>query len=180
MHGVLTVRPFRSLGVLVATTAVPVLVVALVAPGVASASTPKAVKGSCTSLSGDAKQKTGPDEPTLRGCTPSPNADGSGTFQFLAGATSGSSMITWSNGATTTFSFKTKVLYYNEVKKGAIVINPKFRCPPDDLAEAILKGKVTGNGDLPSGDTGLTGAVKATVCVDGSENLTLLSGKFSL
>jgi hypothetical protein len=153
---------------------IPMLVVAVLVPGVASAKTakPKPVKGSCSTLSGNVAGTV-----TVSGCTPSPNAPGTGVFHFT-GATSGTSSISWSNGSTTTFSFTTKLTDPDKTKKGVSVHNPKFHCAATDLIQVALKGKIptTGNTGLPSGDTGLKGSIKATICVTSTENLSLLPG----
>jgi len=177
MHRFRPIRPFRSARALVAAAAVPVLVVAVMLPGTASAGKPKALKGTCTSLSGNA---LGTPIPTLNGCSPTPNADSPGTFTFPF-ASSGTSVIHWANGSSSTFSFSSKTTLPTKVKKGATVPNSKFHCPSGDQVEAALKGKITGNSGLPSGDTGMTGPVKATVCVAANYDLSLLAGtSFSL
>jgi hypothetical protein len=159
---------------LVSALTVPALAIAMLAPGVASARTPKpkAVKGLCTALSGNALSTV-----TVSGCSPAPNAPGTGSFVFSA-ATSGTSSITWSNGSKTTFTYKTKLTSPTKTKKGAQVANPKFHCPSGDIIEVALKGKIpkTGNSNLPAGDTGLKGAVKGTICVTNTENVSLLPG----
>ena len=165
----------RHVVTLVSALAIPMLAVAILIPGAASATTPKAVAGSCTHLSGSALVSSGPGGPSLSGCSPSPNAPGTGTFTFPF-APSGTATIHWSNGATTSFTFKAKVTSSTKLKKGVAVANPKFHCPAGDSVESALKGKIpkTGNGSLPSGDTGLKGAVKATVCLSATDNLSLL------
>ncbi len=159
---------------LVSLLSIPVLVIAVLAPGVASATAkPKAVKGSCTALSGNVTGVV-----SVTGCSPSPNAPGTGTFNFT-GATSGTSSISWSNGSKTSFTFNTKQTLPTKTHKGATVPNPKFHCPAGDIIEVALKGKIPNNGGntgLPAPDTGLKGAVKATICVDSVENLSLLAG----
>ena len=163
---------------LVSAVAIPMLAVSVLFPGAASAgSKPKAVTGSCTGLNGNAGTMTGPGSPMLTGCSPSPNAPGTGSFTFPFAA-SGTSIIHWSNGATTTFSYKTKLTLPTKTKKGATVANPKFHCPAGDETEAALKGKIpkTGNGSLPAGDTGLKGSIKATVCVTPTLQISLLAG----
>jgi hypothetical protein len=157
---------------------VPLLFATIALPGTALASSgPKAVSGLCTHLVGNAGDSSGPDVPTLSGCSPVPNADGPGTFSFPFAA-SGTSVIHWANGATTSFTFKSKTTAPTKVKKGATVPNPKFHCPAGNTIEAALKGKIpkTGNGGLPSGDSGLKGAVKATVCVTAAFQVSLLAG----
>jgi len=159
---------------LVSLLSIPVLIVAVLAPGVASATAkPKALTGSCTGLSGNATGTV-----SVIGCSPSPNAPGTGTFNFT-GATSGTSSISWSNGSKTSFTFNTKQTLPTKTHKGASVPNPKFHCPAGDIIEVALKGKIPnsgGNTGLPTGDTGLKGAVKATICLDSAENLSLLAG----
>ena len=157
---------------------VPLAVATVALPGTALASKgPKAVAGVCTHLAGNAGDKTGPDVPTLTGCSPAPNADAPGTFTFPFAA-SGTSVIHWANGATTSFTFKSKTTLPTKTKKGATVPNRKFHCPAGNTIEAALKGKIpkTGNAGLPTGDTGLKGAVKATVCVTATFQLSLLPG----
>jgi len=153
---------------------VPVLVVAVLAPGVASATAkPKALKGSCTGLSGNVTGTV-----SVTGCSPSPSAPGTGVFIFT-GATSGTSSIDWSNGSKTSFTFNTTQTLPTKTHKGATVPNPKFHCPSGDIIEVALKGKIPnsgGNTGLPANDTGLKGAVKATICVSGTEDLSLLAG----
>jgi hypothetical protein len=160
---------------LVSALTVPALAVAMLVPGVASAKTPKPkpVKGLCTALSGNALATV-----TVSGCSPAPNAPGNGSFVFNGAATSGTSSITWSNGAKTTFTYKTKLTSPTKTKKGAQVANPKFHCPSGDIIQVALKGKIpkTGNSNLPAGDSGLKGAVKGTICVTNTENVTLLPG----
>jgi len=160
----------------VSALAIPMLAVTVLFPGAASAgSKPKATKGVCTHLSGNAAT---PGSPTITGCTPIPNADGTGTFTFPF-ASSGTTTITWANGATTKFTFTSKTTAPTKTKKGATVPNPKFKCPAGDTVEAALKGKIPnsgGNGNLPVGDTGLKGSVKATVCVSATFNVSLLAG----
>jgi len=152
--------------------AVPTLVAAVALPATAWAgSKPKPVKATCTALSGNAV--TPPV--TISGCSPAPNAPGSGTFTFPFAA-SGSSTITWSNGATTSFSFSTKEIDPTKTTSKGTVANKKFKCPAGDTVQADLKGKVTGNGSLPAGDTGLKGSVKGTICVDASFDVSLLAG----
>jgi hypothetical protein len=168
-------RPRYAL-TLVSALAIPMLAVTVLFPGAASAgSKPKAVKGTCTSLSGNAGISTGPGSPMLSGCSPAPNAPGTGGFTFPF-ASSGTSVIHWSNGSTTTFSFSTKLTSPTKTKKGATVPNPKFHCASGDVTQAALKGKITGNGSLPAGDTGLKGNIKATVCVTPTFNISLLPG----
>ena len=166
--------PFRSARLAAMTSLVAVLALTLAVPGTASAGKkPKAVKGMCTSLSGNAVTQSPP--PTINGCSPVPNATAPGTFTFPFAA-SGNVTIHWANGATTTFSYTSKTVSPTKVKKGKTVHNNKFHCPANDQIEAFLKGKVTGNGSLPAGDTGLKAAVKATVCVDANYNVSLLGG----
>jgi hypothetical protein len=157
---------------------VPLAVATVALPGTALASKgPPAVAGACTHLAGNAGQTTGPEVPTLTGCSPTPNADAPGTFTFPFAA-SGTSVIHWANGSTTSFSFKSKTTLPTKTKKGATVPNPKFHCPAGNTIEAALKGKIpkTGNAGLPTGDTGLKGSVKATVCVTATFQLSLLPG----
>jgi hypothetical protein len=158
---------------------VPLLVATVALPGTALAKTkaPPAVSGLCTHLAGNAGSTSGPEVPTLTGCSPVPNAGAPGTFTFPFAA-SGTSVIHWANGATTSFTFKSKTTLPTKTKKGATVPNPKFHCPAGNTIEAALKGKIpkTGNGSLPSGDTGLKGSVKATVCVTAAFQLSLLPG----
>jgi len=149
------------------------LVVAVLAPGASASSKPKPVKGSCSTLSGNATGTV-----SVGGCTPSPNAPGTGVFHFAAAATSGTSSISWSNGSTTTFSFSTKETLPTKTKKGATVPNPKFHCASGDIIEVALHGAIPGNGNsgLPAGDTGLKGSIKGTICVTSTEDLSLLPG----
>src|SRR5450631_2816919 len=125
----------RSVVTLVSALAIPMLAITVLLPGVASAgSTQKAVKGSCTHLAGNAATTSGPGQPTLTGCSPSPNLPGTATFTFPF-ANSGTTTVHWSNGSTTTFSFSTKLTLPTKVKKGATVPNPKFKCPSGDVTE---------------------------------------------
>src|ERR1700722_4225211 len=163
----------RTVITLVSALAIPLLAVTVVLPGVASASKPKAVKGVCTHLSGNAAISSGPGAPSLSGRAPPPNAPGTGSFTFPF-ASSGTSVIHWSNGSTTTFTFSTKLTAPTKTHKNEQVPNPKFHCPSGDLTQAALKGKVKSNGSLPAGDTGLKGSIKATVCVDSATNISLL------
>ncbi len=157
---------------LVSALAVPALVGALLLPGVASAKTPKgAVKGDCTSLSGNIDTTV-----HIAGCSPAAAGSSGGLFNFSSGAASGSSSIAWSDGALTTFSFGGKEVEPTKVKKGETVANPKFTCPAGDLIQFDLKGKVQSDTSLPAGDTGYKGPVKATVCVDQSDNVSLKAG----
>lgn len=160
--------------VLFSALSVPVLVAAVLVPGVASATpTPKAVKGSCSTLSGNVSGTV-----SVSGCSPSPNVPGTGRFIFT-GATSGTSSIDWSNGSKTSFTFTTKQTLPTKTKKGAQVANSKFHCAAGDIIEVALKGKIPnsgGNTSLPTGDTGLKGSVKATICVSSADNLSLLPG----
>ncbi len=168
----------RHVVTLVSALALPMLAVTILLPGAASAtSRPKAVKGACTHLTGNYTITSGPGSPTLSGCSPSPNAPGTGTFTFPA-ATSGTTTIHWSNGSTTKFTFSTKITLPDKTKKGVSVPNSKFHCPSGDQLEAALKGKIPnsgGNANLPSGDTGLKGSVKATVCVTATNQISLLA-----
>ena len=169
----------RHVVTLVSALAIPMLAVTILLPGAASATAkPKAVKGTCTHLSGNFTIVTGPGSPELSGCSPSPNTPSTGTFTFPA-ATSGNTTIHWSNGSSTKFSFTTKLTLPTKTKKGASVPNSKFHCPSGDQIEAALKGKIPnsgGNAGLPTGDTGLKGSVKATVCVTETDQISLLSG----
>jgi hypothetical protein len=168
----------RTAITLVSALAIPMLAITVLFPGVASAgSKPKPVSGACTHLAGNASQTSGPQVPTLTGCSPAPNATSPGTFTFPF-ASSGTSVIHWANGATTTFTFSSKQTLPTKVKKNVTVPNPKFHCPSGDITQAALKGKIpkTGNGSLPSGDTGLKGSVKATVCVTATLDISLLAG----
>jgi hypothetical protein len=169
----------RHVVTLVSALAIPMLAVTILIPGAASATPkPKAVKGTCTHLAGNFTVTSGSMAPKLSGCSPSPNAPGTGTFTFPA-ATSGNTTIHWSNGSSTKFSFTTKLTLPTKMKKGASVANSKFHCPSGDQIEAALKGKIPnsgGNANLPTGDTGLKGAVKATVCVSATDQISLLSG----
>jgi hypothetical protein len=163
---------------LVSAVAIPMLAVTVLFPGAASASKPKAVKGLCTGLNGNAGIMTGPGSPMLTGCSPAPNAPGTGSFTFPFAA-SGTSTIHWSNGSTTKFSYTTKLTTPTKSKKGVMVANSKFHCPSGDVTEAALKGKIPnsgGNGSLPAGDTGLKGSIKATVCVTAGFQISLLAG----
>ena len=158
--------------------AAPTLAAAVVLPGVALAKGPPTTKGSCSSLSGNAAISAGPGEPTISGCTGIPGTT-SGTFAFPF-ASMGSATITWNapSGAKTVFSFKSKTTLPTKTKKGVSVPNPKFHCPPADTVEAALKGKIAKTGNSGFGTTvgGFKGAVKATVCVDSSFNISLLAG----
>ncbi len=169
----------RTALTLVSTLAVPVLAIAVLFPGAASAThRPKPTKGTCTHLSGNAGI---PGSPTLTGCSPSPNAPGTGTFTFPFAPT-GTSTIHWANGSSTSFTFSSKVILPTKSKKvhgvSTQVANPKFHCHASDQLQAALKGKIptTGNHNLPAGDTGLKGSVKATICVSTTFDVTLLAG----
>ncbi len=172
----------RHIVMTVSVIAAPTLLATVLLPGTATAGNPGpvATTGVCTALSGNGAVTSGPGVPTLSGCTPSPNADGTGTFTFPARfpfviTIPFSVTITWANGATTTFTFKS-IKAPNAVKRNGKP-NPKFLCPFYD-SQLFLKGTIpkTGNGNLPRGDAGLKGTVKATFCVDGSDNVSLLAG----
>lgn len=170
------IRPFKSARLMVASAAVPLLVLAIAMPGTASAGAkPKPVKGDCTSLSGNYSTNTPP--PTLNGCSPSPEAVGPATFTFPA-ATSGTSTIHWPNGSTTSFTFSSKVILATATKKGKTEVNSKDHCPgaSSGTFEVELKGKISANTNLPSGDTGLKGSAKADVCVATSGDISLVPG----
>jgi hypothetical protein len=160
---------------LISALTIPALALAVLVPGVASAKTPKPkpVKGSCATLSGNVAGTV-----SVSRCSPSPNAPGTGTFNFT-GSTSGTSSISWSNGSKTFFTFSTKETQPTKTKKGKTVANSKFHCAAGDIIEVALKGKIPnsgGNTGLPTGDTGLKGSVKATICVTAAENVSLLPG----
>jgi hypothetical protein len=159
----------------VSALAVPALVGVLALPGVASASAliPKgAAKGSCTSLSGNIDTTV-----NIAGCSPAAAGSSGGVFNFSANSTSGSSSISWSSGAVTTFSFGGKQVEPTKTnKKGVTSANKKFTCPTGDLIQFDLKGKVKSDTGLSGGNLGFKGAVKATVCVDQSDDVSLKAG----
>jgi hypothetical protein len=117
----------------------------------------------CTGLSGSG---TGTPPPVVTGCNDTANTGGTGTFAGLASP----GTITWGTGGTNTFKFKFKILPAS-----------KDKCPKDandasqQQTEATIKGKVTGHTGLGSS---VSGAVKATVCVDitNNDSLSLLNG----
>ena len=156
---------------------VPALAAAILIPGAAAfaGSKPKPVKGSCTAMSGMIATTI-----TLSGCTPSPEVTTSGTFSgFGATGTSGPATLTWTNGNVTHINYKAKAVTQNETKtkKGvtSTVPNPKYHCPrysDGQGFQAAIKAKITTQTEAQG--TGLKGAVKGTVCLDG------LSGPISL
>ena len=163
--------------------AVPMLAIAVLIPSAASAaSKPKPAKGQCTSLTGTFTVMSGPGSPTLNGCSPAPNATGPASFTFT-GATSGTSTIHFANGAVLKFSFTAKVVGETKpkTKKGVTtqVPNGKYHCPAvagNNGDQAALKGSIVSQ-TLPTGDTGLKGKIKATVCVNGNTGaIKLLPG----
>src|ERR1700722_9493120 len=136
----------RHVVTLVSALAIPMLAVTILIPGAASAtSKPKAVKGTCTHLSGNFTITSGPGSPALSGCSPSPNAPGTANFTFPASET-GTATIHWANGSSTKFTFSTKLTLPTKTKKGATVANSKFHCPSGDQFEAALKGKIPNSG----------------------------------
>ena len=174
-------RPARFV---VAALSVPLVAAAVLVPSLTASagSKPKPVKGACTHLSGNFG---GTPVPTLSGCSPSPNAPGTGTFTFpMGGQTSGTSVIHWAGGATTTFFFTTKTVTSSvtKTKKGvaSTVANPKYHCPNYGLSSGIqasLKANITAQHLVPASDTGLKGKIKATVCVNlNNGNIVLLPG----
>jgi len=155
------------------------MVMGLLLPGVASAKTkaPKGVTGTCSGFSGNVNATI-----TISGCNPEAAGSDGGTFSFSSTATAGDSSIAWSDGAVTTFSFKGKEEL--PMNSAGTKPNKKFKCASGDTVEFLLKGKVeknpAGNTGLPSGDVGFGGSVKADVCVDGSSNVSLRTGVFTL
>ena len=165
--------------------AVPVLALFVLVPGVASAKTsvPKPVKGQCAHLTGNAAVSSGPGSPMLSTCSPAPNATGTAPFTFVPGASTGSSTVNWPNGAKLHFSFTVKQTLPTKGKKvhGVTenVPNPKYHCGDPNGFEIALKGKIAkvgGNTNLPAGDSGLKGSVKADICVSSSLDLRLDTG----
>ena len=141
---------------------VPALAAPVVAASLAFAGPASAGAVVCTGLTGNAG---GTPPPQVTGCNDTANTGGTGT---ATGALSSPATLSWasSGGGTSTIKFKYKIL-----------TGKKNKCPAGD-SSASITGKVTGH--TGSGSS-VSGAVSATVCIDGSGNLSLKPGsKFKL
>lgn len=132
--------------------AVPLALAAvLVLPGAASAKTAKPKPAKCTSVSGNTQ--TGVH---LSGCTNGGTANetgGGGTFTTFALSPIGTQVITWNNGATLTVT-----------TSGGVA--KKDKCPgaPATIEATVASTGPITNGNLPAGDPGIKGRVKAIIC----------------
>jgi hypothetical protein len=76
----------------------------------------------------------------------------------------GEATVTWANGSTTTFTYTAvSVPLFVISRGGARVVNKKWRCT-GQASQSDLTGAIMGNANLPVGDGGLKGRVKATIC----------------
>jgi len=134
-------RVIRTGGLLVASVALATVAVGGVMAGPAFAKKPSFT---CSTLNGSLDTDTA----TLSGC--GGNTGGSGTFQPTAFET-GSGTVSWTNGASTSFSISFKQL---KKEKG---------CPSSAYSEYSAKGKTTADttGSAPAGSK-----VKGYACVD--------------
>jgi hypothetical protein len=131
------------------------LTVSLVIGTIVLASPAQAVSATtCSALSGRLIKPTA----ALTGCTSS-TTGGSGTLS--ASSTEGVDTVSWKNGGTTNFRFKSGDDQGN-------------RCPSGS-SELVLKGKVTKSTGAASS---ITGAVSGQLCITGSKKalLTLVPG----
>ena len=160
-------RSTRSLAILALT--VPFLFASLVLlPGAASAggtSTPRPRAVFC------AAQGTLGAIVVFNNCSRNSESDGHGVTLAFELHASGTDVVTWNNLATVTFSYH------------AVLVR-KDRCfgHPTTL-EVSLTGNVISNGNLPAGDPGVTGPVKATLCeapVGSTYHVTLAHGTFKI
>jgi hypothetical protein len=160
----------RSFRYLVPMVAVPILAVAVILPGSASAKGPKGpkpVKVTCTTVSGNVSGV--PTPPTISGCTPTSATGGMGTFSGFVGG-SGNLVVTWNGGAEGTTSAAYSSTEPSPTSKG----NKCAKVAAGDI-EAILHGSVTGNSPA-GGSPGVKAALHAKICVDTNFNLSLLPG----
>jgi len=137
---------------------VPALAAPVMAASFALAGPATAGAVVCTALSGNI---SGTPAPVVSGCNDTANTGGSGTA--VGALLPPTSTLSWATaGGTTTIKFKDKIL-----------TGKKDKCPAGD-GSASIAGKVKGHGTGTG--TSVSGAVKATVCYDGSGALSLLAG----
>jgi hypothetical protein len=135
---------------------VPALAAPIMAASLAFAGPATAGAVVCTGLTGNA---SGTPPPQVTGCNDTANTGGTGTSTGALAPPHATLSWASAGGGTTTIKFTDKIVKKEKCGAGS--------------SEATIKGKVTGH--TGSGSS-VSGAVKATVCIDGSGNLSLLHG----
>jgi len=121
---------------------------------------PQKVAVICTTVSGNLSGAI-----TISSCSQLPATGGSGTFPGTLLDSAGSGTITWNGTGTTTF-----------VYVSSHPPSQRRKCPDGD-SETTLRGSVTANRPLGTGNVGVKGAVHAKLCIDSSSKVSLLAGR---